>query len=298
VVASHCAKAPSNPSFDRESAVRRGHEAAGVAALALVLLAPCAVSAQVIMGRVEADSVPMELVEVVLADSLGEEVHELTDANGLFRFDLPGPGVYTLRARHSDYAPAGPESVTVGADEEVAVVVRLETPIPLMPIEVTARRRLTRSAVLASLQERLAWAEKTGLGHVIRRDEIERLPASDVRDLLRSEPRIHVQPLPAGHTQRVWIRNGTGECMPQVYVDGVRDVSRQGVLDMLSTFDLEAVEIYRSALEAPPEYIDPSACGVILFWTRRDATGGKPLGWKRVLALVSVVGFMLITLKR
>lgn len=265
-------------------------------ALASALLLPGALSAQIVMGRVVADSVPIQYVEVVIADSTGEELHQSTDADGLFRFELGGPGVYTLRARHSGYAPAGPQSITVDADEEVAVVIRLETPIPLTPIEVTARRRIARSAARSALQERLAWNEKVGLGRVIRREQIDATPVSDVRDLLRTVPRIRT--VSSGNVQRVYFANATGDCMPQVYVDGVRDVSRQGILDMLTPFDLDAVEIYRSAMEAPPEYVDPGGCGVILFWTRRDADTGKPMNWKRLLALVGVVGFMIFTLKR
>jgi hypothetical protein len=272
------------------------HERARLLAIAFALLLPVAGSGQVIMGRVEADSLPIQYAEVVIADSTGEELHEATDADGMFSFTLPGPGTYQLRARHSSYAPAGPEPVTVEADEEVAVVIRLQTPIPLTPIEVTARRRIARSAASEALDERLAWSEKTGLGRVLRRAEIERMPVSDVRDLLRTTPRIRITA--AGPTQHVWFANATGDCMPQVWVDGVRDVSRQGILDLITPFDLEAVEIYRSALEAPPEYTDPGGCGVILLWTRRDTAGGKALNWKRLLAVAGAVGLMIFSLKR
>jgi len=278
--------------------VTRRSEAAVLCAMAFATLLPHALVAQIIVGRVEADSLPVRDAEVVLADSAGRELRDVTDAQGLFRFDLSGPGVYAIRARHGDYAPAGPLSVTVRADEEVAVAIRLESPIPLAPIEVTARRRITPSATRVSMEERLSWAERTGWGHVLRREEIERTKSSDVRDLLRTEPLIHVTPVPQEHTQWLTIRNATGECRPQIYVDGVRDETRQGILDVLSPFDLEAVEIYRSATEAPPEYVDPGGCGVIAFWTRRDTSGGQMLTWKRVLGLIGVVGFMFFTMRR
>jgi len=278
----------------RGDATARRWCGAGVAALVLAL--PAGISAQIVMGHVEADSLPVEFAEVVLADSTGEEVHELTDAEGRFRFELPGPGVYRLRARHSSYAPAGPVAVAVGADEEVAIVIRLQSPIPLAPIEVTARRRIVRSAASEALEERLAWTEKVGLGHIIRRDAIDRMPVSDVRDLLVTVPRVRL--VSFANVRRVYMTGGGGDCMPQVYVDGVRDVTRQGILDMITPFDLEAVEIYSSSMEAPPEYIDPGGCGVVLLWTRRDTTGGKPMSWKRLLALAGVVGFMIFTVKK
>jgi hypothetical protein len=204
--------------------------------------------------------------------------------------------VYTLRARHSSWAPAGPEPITVEADEEVAVVIRLQAPIPLAPIEVTARRRVARSAAREALEERLAWTEKVGLGRVIRREQIDNMPVSDVQDLLVTVPRIRL--VSFANVRRVYMTGAGGDCMPQVYVDGVRDVTRQGILDAITPFDLDAVEIYSSAMEAPPEYIDPGGCGVILLWTRRDTEGGKPMSWKRLLALAGVVGFMIFMLKK
>jgi hypothetical protein len=276
--------------------VNRRHGPAALLATAVAALLPRAAAGQVVMGHVEADSVPVRYAEVVIADSTGEELHQSTDADGLFRFELGLPGTYTLRARHSSYAAAGPEPVTVEADEEVAVVIRLQRPIRLAPIEVTARRRIARSAVLEARNTRLEWVEKTGLGRVIDREQLERTPVSDIRDLLRTVPRVRTASI--ANTQRVYFANATGDCMPQVYVDGVRDVSRQGMLEMLTPFDLDAVEIYRSAVGVPPEYVDPEGCGVILFWTRRDTSGGRPMSWKRLLALAGVTGFMVFTLKR
>ncbi|HEX8905419.1 MAG TPA: hypothetical protein VF771_11280, partial [Longimicrobiaceae bacterium] len=57
-------------------------------------------------------------------------------------------------------------------------------------------------------------------------------------------------------------------CVAQLYVDGV---FRPGeISEEVQPAEVEAVEIYRTAAEVPPEFRrEGSACGAILVWTRR-----------------------------
>ena len=265
-------------------------------AIALALVLPATSSAQVLRGRVLVDSLAVAGAEVTAADSAGLEVRAVTDSLGLFVLELAAGGRYTVSARHASHAPAGPQQVDVGEREEVMLLIRLAAVIPLPPIEVTARRSYARSALRADVEARLAWSERLGFGRVLRREQLDRMPVADVTSLLMGTPNVRVSSARTG--RRVYFAGAGGDCMPQVYVDGVRDVTRQGMLDLLYPSDLEAVEIYRSALEAPPEYLDPGGCGVILFLTRRDTDEGKAWSWKRALALAGAVGLMLLTLGR
>lgn len=266
-----------------------------VAGIVPALALPATLGAQILRGRVLADSAGVIGAEVEAVDTAGAAVTTMTDSLGLFLLELPVAGRYTVSARHPGHTPAGPAPVDVASDEEVMLLIRMEAVIPLAPIEVTARRRYGQNALRQDVEARLAWSERLGFGRIMRREEIDRIPVADVRDLLMGTPSVRV--IQAGAVRRVYFAGAGGDCMPQVYVDGVRDVTRQGMLDLLSPGDLEVVEIYRSSLEAPPEYFDPGNCGVLLFWTRRDAAGGKAWNWKRLLALGTVVGIMILLVR-
>ena len=268
-------------------------------AIILALILPATSSAQVLRGRVLVDTLGVAGAAVTATDSAGLAARAVTDSLGHFVLELAAAGRHSVSARHARHAPAGPESVDVAENEEVMLIIRLAAVIPLPAIEVTARRSYSQSALRADVEARMAWSERLGFGRVLRREQLDRMPVADVTGLLMGTPSVRVSSARAGRAgQRVYFAGAGGDCMPQVYVDGVRDVTRQGMLDLLSPSDLEAVEIYRSALEAPPEYLDPAGCGVILFWTRRDTDEGKPWSWKRALALAGTVGLMLLTLGR
>ena len=76
------------------------------------------------------------------------------------------------------------------------------------------------------------------------------------------------------------LASGVTICWPMVYLD--RHLIRNGGFDMpatldeiLSGFDLSAVEVYRTPAEVPPTFNGPNAgCGVIVLWTRRGGSGG------------------------
>jgi hypothetical protein len=79
----------------------------------------------------------------------------------------------------------------------------------------------------------------------------------------------------------------------RVFID---DVPAEGfVIDELVRPDnIEGVEIYRSAYEAPPRYSSRmNTCGIVLIWTRLDKPSGLPL-WQGLLAAFSGIGAALL----
>jgi hypothetical protein len=60
-----------------------------------------------------------------------------------------------------------------------------------------------------------------------------------------------------------------GTCRPSVYVDGVQVIGYRSIDDLAQPLELEGVEVYRSAYQAPVEFTGLRAgCAVILIWTR------------------------------
>ena len=246
-------------------------------------------AAQVLRGVVLADSIGVAGASVSAMNSLGVRQQTESDSAGHFVIVLPEPGVYRVTVERTGYLAAGPVSVDAGFEEEVSLTIRLATFYELEPIEVTARRNYSKGAMREAWEERVAWMRQLGIGRHLTRTEIEQRPGVDAAELLRGIPRVRVV------RSGIVMTGSRGGCSPQVYVDGIRDVGRQGILTQLSSHDIEAVEVYRSAAETPPEYIDFEGCGVVLFWTRRDlGAGGGRLTWARALALLGTLGLILI----
>lgn len=256
--------------------------------VALTLAGAGAARAQVVQGRVvdAATDRPVAAAEVALLDAAGEQrLTALTDTSGAFRLPAPRPGRYALRVAHLAYDTVAGETFEVAAGELVEVVVRVGArPIELAALEVTARRGY-RTGPLAEFYERLDRRGKGGWGHFVTRDEIERRPGALPTDLLRMIPRVEI--VRSGiFSNRVVMRGGArGYCAPLIYVDGMflRDASPD---ELLSTADIEGIEVYRGAAEMPAELYDVSGCGVVAFWTRRDVEGGRPFTWRRLLVLL------------
>lgn len=119
---------------------------------------------------------------------------------------------------------------------------------------------------------------RAGLGRYIDRAEIDRQRPFWASDLLRSMPAVQVVPTPFGAIVSMLGINGR-RCRPLVFLDGARflpDSNAPGLLGVVSDIDLltmpdelEAVEVYTRAGQAPSQFTDTRGCGSVLLWTRR-----------------------------
>jgi outer membrane cobalamin receptor len=159
-----------------------------------------------------------------------------------------------------------------------------ETAVPLDPLTVRAREHFDLGP-LSGYYERVQRHERMGFGHIMTRDELRERDALDVVDILREIPRIAIANT-SGRGNHVMFRGGgTGQCTPKVYINGVH-VNRNALAyidELVRPTEIEGIEVYRGLTEMPGEFYDETHCGVILVWTRRDAEGGRPFAWKRVL---------------
>jgi hypothetical protein len=266
-------------------------------------LAPSVAHAQFITGRIvdEATRSPVTGVELTLFDSgQHSRATALSDSAGRFRIQTPGPGTYTLHARHIAYTELASEEIIVNRNETVDLELTLgRTVIPLRPVVVTART--VDLGKMAGFHER---RRTQTFGRFLTRADIERRSASRTTDLLRTMPGVtisgvRVRGRAATERSLVLVRGGSGrQCEPALFIDGVRvrQAAEAGVDDMLAPDVLEGVEVYTSTAGAPAQFMDPSACGVLLFWTREGEPGAK-FSWKRLLVAAGGVAALIFFIR-
>jgi hypothetical protein len=253
---------------------------------AAMLLVPAAAGAQTIQGIVLDDSTeaPIANVRVDLVHTGGgAPASTRTDSAGAFRFDPRPPGTVVLRLRHPSYTPIDSLSLAVSTNERVELELRLgHSPILLEPIIVRARA----DAGVAGFRDRMA---RGGFGRFLGRKELERRETARASDLLRMIPGVRIERGAPG-SALVVMRGGAGQCLPDIYIDGMRmrQFRETNVDTFISTAMLEGVEVYTSAAQVPNVFSASfNSCGVVAFWTRPSPTG--KWSWRKMAIGVGVL---------
>ena len=219
-----------------------------------------------LIGRVtdQATGAPVEAAEVRLLEA---GVYALTDRNGHFAIDGVEPGAQRIRVGHVAYA--GREVTLVirsGVAQEVEVNLTQEA-IPLDPIVVTVRSRRW-FLDMRGFQHRM----RVGVGHFFTGDDLERRRPGRLLDLIYGIPGLSVRRSGGAYSGSVSFASTRGMCSPVVYVDRSRWRGGGGSpLLTIAGSDLEAVEVYRSGLQAPLGFNSDPRCAAIVVWTRRGA---------------------------
>jgi hypothetical protein len=228
---------------------------------------------------------PVRSAEVILRQAPGHVVvRGVTDDRGFFRLRTPLPGAYALTATALGYAPASSDTMEVEPGK--LRVLELEMPpeaLELPPLVVVGESRAFHLEMQGFYQRR-----NQGLhtGFFFSPEDVEKRRSQRITDLLWGIPRVRILEGPSG-SQAVYFQGGeqaqpgggSSICGPKVYLDrllvwsGGTD-SPAPLREILSGYDLEAMEVYRTPAEIPPEFGGAeSACGVILLWSR--AGGGR-----------------------
>lgn len=221
-------------------------------------------AAQIVSGTlVETGSAtPLRGGTVSLLDDDSVRVAESrTDSLGAFTLIIPGAGKFRLRAEHAGYLAATSPVLSLGSLDTLQVEFSLARDVVVLePLVVKARsRRLTAAA--RRFYDRAS--NNTG-GTFITREEIERSHPLRTTDLFRSIPGVQTTPMLGG--SNVTVRGG---CRPTVFLDGTRVNGYRSIDDLVQPMNLEGVEVYRAAHQAPVEYGGLQAgCAVVLLWTR------------------------------
>lgn len=190
-------------------------------------------------------------------------MQQQSDLSGTFSFQLREGGAYVLHAAGAGYLAARSPALNIGAHDTVQVEFSLaKDNVVLEPLVVTARsRRLSMGA-----RDFYARAKQRSVGSFITRVEIDQARPLLTTELFNRLAGLNTRPIMGGN--QVTVR---GRCQPTVYLDGVQVHDLRSIDDIAPPSDLEGVEVYRDAHQAPPQYTGlGSGCAAILLWTRLE----------------------------
>lgn len=231
---------------------------------------------QIVLGHIVEDGTdnPIVAAAVEMLDHRNAVVATaVSDSAGHFLLRAAQPGTYRLRAEALGYQTVTTPGIAVELAEQFQVrVVLSPDAVLLAPLEIRARSRpLLSGMTLQGYQER----REKGLGFAITAEDIEQRHGRAVTDMLRMVPGVRVEWVFGG--SRVSIpgaaqRFGGRSCDVKVYLDGLEFAWGANTLDDIPTYDIYAIEVFRTLAELPPELAGPdSDCGVIAVWTKRGS---------------------------
>lgn len=258
----------------------------------VLLSAPAA--AQTVAGAVvdpETEE-PLTGVHVRLLDDDGEAVDAtFTGEDGRFRLAAPRAGPWRVAAELLGRATITSKPLDLETGDVISVELRMGVEAVRIeePVVVTTKR----SAADHEFHRRRLRGERTGFGHFIHGEELERKLTGRPTDVLRTVAGVSLTSA-RGFGKIIRMRGG---CIPAVFIDGmqINHNNRGESLDSYVTVhDLEGVEVYRG-MQSPPRYADLSGCGVVLVWTKRGGDPDRPFSWTRFLVGVAmIVGLLLL----
>jgi hypothetical protein len=254
------------------------------AALSLVVvlsLPPGAAAAQsaarpvgtAVLDGVVRDSVgsPLEGA-IVTIEVLGATV--ISGAGGHFRVDSLPSDTIDVSVRRVGFAPAY-FAVAIPQGTRVSVAVKmLPNLVKLGTIVIEGETRDLRLQ-----REGFYDRKRLGRGVLLGPEFMTPRRGLAATTVVREVPRMGV--VCPGNGMRGCIpiaRSGMGGCAPNVFVDGTFiQQARQDFDAIVDTRYVVGIEVYRSLLEAPPQYrrID-SNCGSIVVWTESAPPGRAP----------------------
>ncbi len=228
-----------------------------------------------ISGRL-LDATTGEPIESATVRIASLDVSALSDRNGRFRFSEVPVGTHEAEIRHVTYG-APTLRLSVELSQTTHAEIRLDPqPIAVEPISVEVTRRVR-------------WLENNGfydrverkLGQFVTPEQLQLRSWRRLSEVLRDVPGLQVLTLCTPRCTQSIRMAGTTQtgCSPVFYVDGRRIQMQSsprsrfqppGQLDLdalVTGSDIQAVEVYRSIAETPPQFY--GRCGAIVLWTRR-----------------------------
>jgi hypothetical protein len=222
------------------------------------------------------DPLPAGAISISVRDSLGRSiagaeltvegtaVRGVTDERGELRFSAVRGGPATLRIRRLGFQPA---VISVVVDQRVPaaqIVTLARIPQTLAPIVVKGGTNYTGR--MSGFYQR----RDLGIGHFVSREKLERDNPSQLTDVFRRLPGVHI-------TSNRFIRNAVrfrangANCWPLVWLDGAPLPTAEFDLDFLSPQSIEGIEVYSGISQIPPQFMGSrglGSCGVIVIWSR------------------------------
>ena len=208
---------------------------------------------------------PLGEAQVMLS---GSSAFTLSDSTGAFRLTGLPAGTQTIEARRLGFLP-GRVTVDLLPGEQSRAEIELSDRAPLLGA--VRVRGQPAGWDRTGFEER----RRSGLGHFLDAEDIAKANAKQITEVLRRVPALQMVPTgPSSYAivfnrSRVTDFSGKG-CPAKIFLDGNPITLDDGNLDhVISPNDVQAIEAYAGASEAPAQYGGSTAtCGVILLWTR------------------------------
>ena len=186
-----------------------------------------------------------------------------TSEAGEFSLSARTRGSYRIRAEKPGFRRVLSATFALEDGDTLEVAIRLTGEVVLLdsvrggpaPREIPLRAREFYDRMRAG-----------SFGQFVTREDIDALRPARTTDLLRRVAGLQFG-VTRGDGFSTRLRGG---CMPTFYLDGTK-VQLVGITidDVVRPAEIEGIEIYRSVMEAPPEYQGlNSGCSAILIWTR------------------------------
>ncbi|MEX2282649.1 MAG: carboxypeptidase-like regulatory domain-containing protein [Gemmatimonadota bacterium] len=257
----------------------------GVGVLAFSVL-PALAAGQTVRGKVMSDfGRAIEVANItVLAGANSEAVVTRISRDGTFLFDLAKPGNYRLRVEALGYQTLTSDELTLPVETVVTVELRLRVnAIALEPLRIVAERK--EPGFMRDVRHR----QRDGWGQLVTREQLDEARGSILPEILRSRGlRVESVSIPgSSRTVPMPMANRSAQarrmgCYAALYVNGARQFpltidseegfSRAAELMDIRPHEIEAIEIYKGRIEAPPEFADSTSnCGVVAIWLRTGA---------------------------
>ena len=255
-------------------------------AMGASILAASSAAAQPGTGRLrgvivdKSGNSPLSAATIVF---LGDGRAVVTDSTGGFAFDKLPTGLLRFLVRAKGFPSAGVVMAfakgdilerRVELDSSAAALqaavqgapsmspaqqdsTRRAQPLPLVSVEAAP----SRGPRFANFERR----QKTGAGHYIVREEIEKGQFSSLQDVARTVRGVTVD-CGGGLGCTIRMVRAPMRCTPQYVVDDNVD---NYFGPQVPVRDIEALEIYTGPTDVPGEYAGRNAgCGVVVIWTR------------------------------
>lgn len=245
----------------------------GLVALALCLAISDAPAQMIMSGRVVESETGLGIPAAVLAliDADGDTVNAaLGNERAAFRMVVAEIGSYSLSVQRIGYAPLLLRDIELESRADLEMEIRMGLhAIPLDPVSVITRRP-SEPLRLREFRARAETQGELGRRTFYLREDLERLRPVTAQQLLATTS---------------W----SPQCEPTILLDGLR---ASEAVSALRLEELAGVEIYRDPTQIPPEFYRSGMCGLAVFWTRADAPDARPLSWKRLGIVASLVAMI------
>ena len=208
----------------------------------------------------------------------GRDGRARTNGDGAFGIALVGGARREISVRAVGYEPTVLSGYFAARNAALPEVVLERT------VQVLAERAVKASAAGLSGFD---YRRRSGVGHYIDREEIEKRRAFTASQLLMGVPGVLVQA--SGTITFSRAENPLSGCLPLYFIDGVpREIAIPSIPPLLAPDlgpgqfvrpeEIEAIEVYKGLGSIPAEFKKLNAgCGVIVIWTRRGLDAREQL---------------------